>query len=197
MTDPTRQIAGECPLDEISAYIDGEMSLVREMEMDAHFASCTVCSVELNQQKQFLCSLNSSLKAEKEIELPANFTKQIVASAESSVSGLRRPHERYNAVFICIGLFLFVLFAMGAEAGTMLRSVYGVFEQVAAIGGFISRLVYSVFVGLVIVMRSVAGQVSYDLAVRLTLTAFTAVVAILVSRKVIRLRPRLVLPPSK
>jgi anti-sigma factor RsiW len=197
MIDSTRQMTSECPTDDISAYVDGELALVRELEMDAHFARCTACSVELNQQKQFLCSLNSSLRAEKEIELPANFTKQIVANAESSVSGLRRPHERYNAVFICIGLFLFVLFAMGAEVGTLLRSVYGAFEQVTVVGGFFGRLVYSMFIGVVIVMRSLAGQLGFDLALGLALAAFSALAAMLISRKLIRMRPRLVFPPSK
>ena len=62
-----------CPSNEIAAYIDGELSLSHELELDAHFAHCQVCSNELNQQKLFLRQLDASLKHESELELPENF----------------------------------------------------------------------------------------------------------------------------
>src|SRR5436190_12740079 len=108
-----------CPIDEISAYIDGELDAAREFEMDLHFAGCQTCACELNEQKNFLRNLDVSLGHDREVELPPNFTKLIVANAESTVSGLRRPRERFNALFICSGLLLFVLFATGAEAGKL------------------------------------------------------------------------------
>ncbi|MEQ1603856.1 MAG: zf-HC2 domain-containing protein [Pyrinomonadaceae bacterium] len=188
MLDAARQTAFECPTDEISAYIDGELDLVRESVVESHFEACTVCSAELNRQKQFLCSLNSSLKEEKEIELPANFAKHIVANAESTVSGLRGSRERYNAVFICVGLFLFVLFAMGAEAGKLLRGVYGFFEQSAAVAGFFGHLIYSIFFGAVIVLRSFASQFRLDVVVGLAIAAFFAAALMLISRKVLSMR---------
>src|SRR5664279_3152743 len=118
----------ECPSDEIASYIDGELDLTRELELDAHFRECSICTDELNQQKQFVCSLDLSLKHERELELPANFTKTIVANAESTVSGLRRPRERFNAIFICAGLFLFVLFALGTNTGSYFEEVSTVYE---------------------------------------------------------------------
>src|SRR2546423_3864915 len=104
MSSQPQTIVFECPTDEIAAFIDGEMDPVREFELETHLALCEICSLELNQQKQFLCGLSSSLKHEDEIELPANFAKLIVANAESTVTGLRRPRERFNAIFICAGL---------------------------------------------------------------------------------------------
>src|SRR5258708_23340088 len=133
----------ECPSDEIAAYIDGEMDAAREFELEAHLTVCETCSLELNQQKQFLAGLNSSLKHEAEIELPANFTKLIVANAESTVSGLRRPRERFNAIFICAGLFLFALFALGTEAGPTFDGVSNIFDQIAAVGGFFGLIISS------------------------------------------------------
>ncbi|MEP6944588.1 MAG: zf-HC2 domain-containing protein, partial [Acidobacteriota bacterium] len=62
----------ECPSYEIAAYIDGELDAGREHELEIHFAECQLCSVELTQQKQFLCGLSSSLRSEGEIELPAD-----------------------------------------------------------------------------------------------------------------------------
>jgi hypothetical protein len=54
---------------------------------------CSVCADDLNLQKSFLNALDSSLDEETEIRLPKNFTKTVVANAESRVSGLRHPHE--------------------------------------------------------------------------------------------------------
>ncbi len=188
LTDVTHIITRECPVDEISAYIDGELDLVREIELEAHFALCQTCSYELNQQKQFLCGLNSSLKAEPDIKLPANFTKLIVANAESNVSGVRRPRELYNAIFICTGLFLFVLFAMGAEAGKIFDGVYNTLGQAAIVGGFFGHLVYSLFVGVVIVLRSFATQVPFDMVFAVVSAAFCAASLMFVSLKVMRIR---------
>ena len=187
MANQTQITAFECPTDEIAAYIDGELDPSCEFELEAHFATCEVCSYELNQQKQFLCGLNSSLKHEKDIELPANFTKLIVANAESTVSGLRPSRERYNALFICAALFLFVLFAMGADAGKVFDGVYGFFGQIAIVGGFFGHLIYSVFIGVVIVLRSFASQFQFDVVMSAA-AAFVIGSLVFVSRKV--LRPR-------
>jgi len=188
MSENAHIMAFGCSSDEISAYIDGELDLVRQIELDAHFAVCQTCSIELNEQKQFLCSLNSSLKQERDIELPANFAKLIVANAESTVSGVRRPRELYNAIFICAALSLFVLFAMGADATTLLTGAYSLFEQTAIVFGFLGHLVYSIFVGLVIVVRSFATQVSQEGIKALAVAALFVLSAMLVSRKVLRTR---------
>ena len=177
-----------CPTDEIAAYIDGELSLEHESEMDIHLAGCPICSHQLTQQKQFLCGLNSSLKNECEIELPANFTKLIVAGAESTVSGLRKPRERFNAIFICAGLSLFVLFAMGAEAGKVFASVAVIIEQISAVGSFFGHLAYSVFVGVVMVLRSLAGQFRLDAVMVALVVGFLAVTVMFFSRKLLRMR---------
>src|SRR5688572_23637914 len=144
----------ECPTDDIAAYIDGELDLARELELDGHFAKCVPCTRELNQQKQFLCGLNSGLQRERELELPANFTKRVVANAESTVSGLRRPRERFNAIFICSALLLFVLFALGADAARVFDGVSLIFEKVAIVGGFFGHAIYALFVGVAIILRS-------------------------------------------
>src|SRR5687767_7691259 len=91
-----------CPSPELSAYIDGELSPREELELEVHLAECRTCADELNLQKSFLNALDSSLDDEIEIPLPKNFTKSVVANAESRVNGLRHPHEWRNAAFICV-----------------------------------------------------------------------------------------------
>ena len=177
-----------CPTEEISAYIDGELDAAREFELDLHLAGCGVCSRELNEQKIFLRSLDASLGCEREIELPANFTKSIVANAESTVSGLRRPREIFNASFICAGLLLFVLFAMGTEASRLFQGLSVIVEQTAAVASFFGHLIYSIFIGVAIVIRAVAGQFRVDVAAILAGAIVAAVFSLLVSRKALRMR---------
>ncbi|HVF46149.1 MAG TPA: zf-HC2 domain-containing protein, partial [Pyrinomonadaceae bacterium] len=155
-------IKSQCSPDEIAAYIDGELDPAREVEMDAHFSLCRDCVRELNQQKQFLCSLSSALGNDGEVELPPGFTKLIVANAESNVNGLRRPTEVYNAVFICAGLALFVLFALGSETNGIFDRALTFLDQIGAVGGFIGRIVYSMFHGAAVIVRSLASLVRLD-----------------------------------
>jgi len=177
-----------CPSYEIAAYIDGELDMERETEIEAHFAVCGVCSGELNHQKQFLCSLNSSLRDADEIELPRDFTRQIVANAESSVAGLRAPGERFNALFIVAALSLFVLFALGSDASGLIGSVTTIFEKIAAVGGFFGRLVYSFFVGIVIVLRSLAAAFADGPTAILAGFAAVALFVAFLSRTLLRMR---------
>jgi anti-sigma factor RsiW len=178
----------DCPTEDIAAYIDGELDLVRELELDSHFSVCPPCSKELNRQKQFLCALNSGLKREDELELPENFTRRVVVNAESTVSGLRRPVELFNAFFICTGLFLFVLFASGADADKLFGGISVVFEQAAIVGGFFGHLIYALFVGVAIVLRSLASQVLIDQFLVIMFMAALAVATCLISIRLLRLR---------
>lgn len=179
----------DCPVEDIAAYLDGELTPDRELAIEAHFAVCPGCVTELNQQKQFLCSLESSLRAEQEIELPADFTKHIVATAETSVAGLRRPRERYDALFVFAALLIFVLFAFGSEAGRMIDSVLTSLERAALVGSLFGHLFYSFLVGLVIVVRSFASQVGSEPAAATAFFGFVLGVGILLaSRKMQGLR---------
>ena len=181
---PTIQLI-ECPTDDIASYIDGELNLARELELDDHFSGCQACVVELNQQKQFLRHLDVSLKHESELELPANFVKQIVANAESTVSGLRRPRERFNALFICAGLLLFVMFAMGTEAENLVARLSGVVEKAAAVGDIFGHFIYSLFVGLAVVVRTLASEVEAGAAAVMAISIIFTIFSLFVSRKVL------------
>lgn len=177
-----------CPSYEIAAYIDGELDAVREFEIESHFASCQICLSELNQQKQFLRGLDMSLRQERELELPANFTKVIVANAESTVSGLRRPRERFNAVFICVGLLLFVLFATGADAGKVFAGAESALDKAVVVGTFFGHLFYTFFLGVSIVLRSLAVQFRVDVLLVVVATFLIAALMLVISRKILRMR---------
>jgi len=177
-----------CPADEIASYIDGELEAAREMELDAHFSECAACADELNLQKHFLNSLEASLKQESEIALPVDFTKHIVANAESTVSGLRRPRERFNALFICAGLMLFILFALGTDAGKVLDGLSTAIDQGAAVGSFFGHFVYSFFLGVTIVLRTFATQIKPEALAAILFAIVVVALLALVSQKVLRMR---------
>lgn len=148
----------ECPRMEIAAYIDGELAGHEELALEMHLAVCGLCAGELNLQKQFLSALNSTLENEKELELPKNFTRVIVTSAESRVSGLRRSGERFNAVFICAALILFVLFALGSDAENVFAGIARVIDQGIAVAGLVGHLLFNFTMGTAVILKFLISQ---------------------------------------
>lgn len=142
---------------DIAAYLDGELSAECESVLELHLAECSPCSAELNFQKELLLGLDRELKDGTDIELPTDFAKVVAANAESAVAGLRRRHERSNALFICGALSLFVLLSFGISAGTFLF-----FDQVAAVGSSVGHFFYDLFVGIVVILRTVASHSRSD-----------------------------------
>jgi anti-sigma factor RsiW len=178
----------DCPSPEIAAYIDGELSGDRELALELHIADCDSCSAELNSQKLFLCTLDASLKAEPEITLPANFTRTIVARAEGSVAGLRKPVERFQAAFICAALFMFGLFALGADAAGSFGWLSAVIEKAAAVAGFLLHIGYSIMIGFSILTRSLSGLAHLPAALSLFSVVLFAMLFVSLSRRLIRVR---------
>jgi len=104
------------------------------------------------------------------------------------VSGLRRPSEFFNSIFICIAILLFILFASGADAGKVLSGGYLVVEQALAVGGVFGHLIYDLFLGVAIVIRAFATQFRADVLITIFLSCVLAAPTIFVSRRVLRVR---------
>jgi anti-sigma factor RsiW len=160
-----------CPRPDIAAYIDGELKPDEELELEMHMMSCEVCSHELNEQKMFLSALSSTLEMENEVELPRNFTKVIVTRAESKVSGLRRSGERFNAVFICGALLLFVLFGLGGDVMAMVGSAGIFLEQAATVLGMAGHMFFNIVIGTTLILKSLSSQLVFGSAETLFLLA--------------------------
>lgn len=109
-----------------------------------------------------LLALDFALESEKEIELPENFTKVVVANAESKVSGLRRPQERFNALLVCAVLFLLMILGLGAEIKTVFGSLEKFADQFLAVGGFFWNFIYDAAIGTAIILRSLNSQVIFN-----------------------------------
>ena len=147
---------------DIAAYIDGELSPGEELELETHLAVCKLCAAELNEQKTLLQALDFVLENEGNIELPANFTRVVVANAESKVSGLRCPQERSKALFVCAALFLLVLLGLGGETKTVFETFVKFADQLLAVGGFAWNLIYDVALGTAVVLRSLSHQIIFN-----------------------------------
>jgi predicted anti-sigma-YlaC factor YlaD len=147
----------KCPRSQLVAYIDGELLPHEELELEMHLAVCKSCAEELNEQKKLLCVLDFALESEKEIELPANFTKIIVANAESNVSGLRSSKERFSALFICLGLFLLAVLGLGGQMEPVLNTYIKFTDKIFAVFGFVFHLIYDVSIGTAVILRSLGS----------------------------------------
>ena len=104
-----------CPRDDIAAFVDGELSETQRTRLEQHVSDCEICSRSLMEQRQFLAALSASLDCRSGLPLPKDFTKKVVASAESSVRGIRQPGELFTAIFICAALLIFALFTRVRE----------------------------------------------------------------------------------
>jgi hypothetical protein len=108
----------------------------------------------------------------------------VIVCAESSVRGVRRPAEFFNAMFICVAMGLFALFVAGADAVGIVSAV----EQIGAVASFFGHIVYSFFVGLAIIVRSTASQLDGGTSTAIFLSLAAGAFSLYVSRKVMTTR---------
>jgi anti-sigma factor RsiW len=183
------KIEASCPRSEIAAYIDGELSPREEMDLELHFVACQPCTKELNEQKKLLCALDIALDDKNEIELPENFTKIVVANAESNVQGLRCPRERTRALFVCATLFLMVIFGLGAETSKTVESLGNIGEQFLAVGSFFAHFVHDATLVVTVFLRSLCLQFVFKSAVTVAVLGISFILSLLIfSRLLLRYR---------
>ena len=169
-----------CPHSDIAAYIDGDLSPREELDLELHFAVCQPCTKELNEQKTLLCALDIALDNKDEIELPKNFTKIVVANAESNVKGLRCPRERTRALFVCAALFMMVIFGLGAETSKTVESLGNIGEQFLAVGGFFVHFVHDATLIVTVFLRSLCLQFVFKSAVTVAILGIFFVLSLLI-----------------
>lgn len=162
MQDTEITICRPCPSADISAYIDRELSADDELTLELHIAECEVCYDDLNLQKTFLNALESSLDDGYDLELPSNFTRSVVTSAESGVSGLRRSAEWRSAALISLCLVFVSMVAFGGKTRGGLAAVAAVGEKIGAILSSGFHFLYDVSRGSTIVFRSLASNFVFE-----------------------------------
>lgn len=177
-----------CPRDDIAAYVDGELSSDAAADLERHIEACAICSRSLVQHRQFLAALSTSLEAGDQIDLPDDFTKKVVTNAESRVTGLRRPHEMFTAVFICAALFLFAIFALGGEAFSAASVVGSIGEKFWTVGTFLLKFIANVAFAVTVIVRSLTSHFGAAGISTLVILFFATAVLLFSSRRVFKRR---------
>ncbi len=178
-----------CPRHEISLYIDGDLGEREAGELEGHFAECAVCREDLLLQKMLMLEIEAGLQSGPQIELPADFTRKIVVTAESSVAGVRPRQELFNAAFIVAGLVICLLFSLGTNSGQVAEGVLGLFDRVFAVGSFFGHIGYSALLGVVIVLRSIGGQSDFGVVAWLIVVLLGSCVGVsYLSRRILNAR---------
>jgi hypothetical protein len=173
-----------CSSQKIIAYLESELSPRDEIALERHFAGCKICADELNEQKRILFALDFALEEHKDdLEIPEDFAKVVVTSAESNVRGLRRPQERFRALFVCVALVLLVLVGLGKETGTFVSTSENLIGQSWAFGGYAVQFLHDIGVGVAVVLRCLGQRFVFNSAVSLgVLLVFFAFSSFVISR---------------
>jgi anti-sigma factor RsiW len=177
-----------CPRDDIAAYVDGELSEAQRTRLEQHVSGCETCSRSLMEQRQFLAVLSASLDSRSDLPLPKDFTKKVVASAESSVRGIRQPGELYTAVFICAALLIFALFTLGFGSFEITSAVYGLGEKLFAFGLLIFKLIINLIFAAVVVVRSLASALDTASLLAVAVVVFVSAILYFSTRRVLARR---------
>jgi anti-sigma factor RsiW len=117
-----------CQIEEVAAYLDGELAAAGQARFEQHVKACSTCANELRAQRQLLCTLDVAFNDSRSFDLPQNFARVVTASAENDLSMIRHGRERRRALQLCglLGLISFAL--LGAATRTVvvdpLRSIF-------------------------------------------------------------------------
>lgn len=103
-----------CQLEDVAAYLDGELSSDAIYRFEDHLESCVHCESELRAQRQLLCTLDVAFSDSRSFDLPNNFTRVVTARAENDLSGVRDKREGRRALQLCAALALISFALLGA-----------------------------------------------------------------------------------
>jgi anti-sigma factor RsiW len=174
---PSSEFVFNCPAEEISAYIDGELAAEVELALERHLGACEICRSELNDQKGFLIALSDTLEREAPIELPENFTRSVVVNAESKVSGLR-DRKQHSSAFLIGGLLLILaVVAVGSFTGVFSPLTLAV-EKLLALGAAIVQVVADLLYAIAAMFRSILQTQTFTAA--LTYIAICLAIVLLI-----------------
>ncbi len=163
MKVPTIEKQGEkqgCQLEDVAAYLDGELSGSALETFEAHLKTCPDCATELRGQRQLLCTLDLAFNESRSFELPHNFTRVVAAHAENDLGGMRKKSERRRALQLCAVLALVSFALLGAASRTLVFDPVRSFLRVA--GSLLTLLwqaFYEVISGLGTIVRVVGRAV--------------------------------------
>ena len=112
-------VNNKCQLEDVAAYLDGELTGVVLDKFEQHLKTCAGCAGELRIQRQLLCTLDVAFNDSHLFQLPKNFTRIVTIHAENDLTGMRDRRERRRALQLCAVLALVTFGLLGAATRTV------------------------------------------------------------------------------
>lgn len=151
-----------CQLEDVAAYVDGELTGDALEAFEAHLKQCTSCAAELRTQRQLLCTLDIAFNNSRSIQLPREFSRVVTARAESDLSGVRRKPERRRALKLCAALALISFALMGAAVrGLVIDPLQSYVRTTATLLDVFGQAAFDVAETLVVFVRVFARAVLF------------------------------------
>jgi anti-sigma factor RsiW len=143
-----------CQLEDVAAYLDGELSGIALDTFEAHLQKCSDCTVALRTQRQLLCTLDSAFSESDAFHLPHDFSRVVAAHAENDLSVMHKQSERRRAVQLCAVLALVSFALLGAATRTLvLDPVRSFFRVSGSLINLLWQTVYELGAGLAVIIR--------------------------------------------
>lgn len=177
-----------CPRDDIAAYIDGELPAELQLELELHVDACDVCGRSLQEQRRLLAEIAASLDGKCDITLPNDFTRRVVRTAESNVTGIRRPREFVQAAAIVAVLGTLAVAAIAWQTPAVASVIGSAGEKLVAIFGFLIKLGANIAFATAVIFRTLAGHVGMDGFAVVVALGIVATLLFISSRWVLRRR---------
>ena len=159
----TPQDNNGCQLEDVAAYLDGELDSRALESFESHMKTCSPCATELRTQRTLLCTLDSAFADSRSFALPKDFTRVVAAHAQSDMRRMREKTERRGALRLCAVLALTAFALLGAASGAL------VFEPARAFArtiGNVLRLVWQTAhdagTGVAVIVRAVGRALVLD-----------------------------------
>lgn len=158
INDEAFEKTGAC-LD-VAAYLDGELDAAQGARFEQHTKHCAPCATALREQRRLLCVIDAAFgDAQRQLQLPANFTQVVKARAQSDMSSVRHRSERRRALVLCAGLAALSFALLGWQAWdalfSPLRAVAGVLKMMLDMA---AHVVGEAVAGIALVLRVLGGQ---------------------------------------
>lgn len=133
----------KCPLPEIAAYIDGELSIEQQQMLESHMKTCKLCSQELYTQRQIACLIEAAFSQNMRAPLSSSFVKSLVINAEGRITGCTNQEETFRA---STSLFLIVLTIVFFASFSSVHVSERMIVPLRFIGSFVAELFFSISV---------------------------------------------------
>ena len=149
-----------CQLEDVAAYLDGELDGAALETFEAHLKSCADCAAELRVQRQLLCTLDFAFNGSRPFELPRDFTRVVAAHAENDLSGMRKWSERRRALQMCAVLALISFALLGAASRALVFDpVRSFFRVTGSLLNLVWQAIYDAGTEVAIIVRVVGRAV--------------------------------------